>query len=733
MNSPRPGEGLRPDAAGPLLVPFARSHPLGARDRAELALPLSGDAAARQAAETHGVTAHFVARRWLHKSDLAADSHWTGRLSLLGLTGTIALFTIVAVQLRTGVGGAGFARLCTNWLYDGVGTLAGVTCLARGLRRGEAAWLWIAAGIFAWTFGDLYYTLALQNLASQPFPSIADVGYLGFYLPVFVGLGLLVRSSVIDFAGVVWLDGLIGGFTVCALATGLVLGPVWHTSTGSFAAVATNLAYPAGDALLLALIFCVLGLSGWKLDRLWLYLGGGLVLFAAADSVYLVEVARGTYHYGGWLDLGWPAGFVLLAAGSVAPVRRVQRRLDGIALVLAPAGMALICLAIEVWDHFQRMQTVSVIVASLGLLAVIGRLMLTFREHVALLQLTRVESLSDSLTGLGNRRALVRRLDEYFSLAAGPALLLLFDLDGFKAYNDTFGHGAGDVLLQRLGTRLRHAVAGRGEVYRLGGDEFCILVHGASVELPWVRAAASASLRESGEGFAITCSSGHVLLPGEADNTHDALQVADRRMYAEKGLGIVGRESQGILFQALVERDEALGERMDGVARYSAALAAELGLVGTEAKLVRAAAELHDVGKLALPETILQKPGRLDGDEWKIVQQHTLIGERIIAAAEGLEHVALTVRSTHERWDGDGYPDRLRGEEIPLAARVIAICDAYDAITSERPYRHASTRDRAIEELRAAAGTQFDPGLVEVFIECALPALEQPQQASVSA
>ena len=296
----------------------------------------------------------------------------------------------------------------------------------RGLRGGGGAgWVWIGAGIFAWTFGDIYYTIALQSLASQPFPSFADLGYLGFYVPVFVGLGLLVRSSVVDFRGFVWVDGLIAGFTVCALATGLVLGPVWHSSTGSFAAIATNLAYPAGDALLLALVFCAFGLSGWRLDRMWLVVGTGLVVFAVSDSVYLVEVAHGTYQYGGWLDLGWPAGFVLIAAGSlISPVHQVRSRLDGMALVLAPVGMALVCLGIEIWDHFQRVQTVALVAASLGLFAVIGRLMFTFKEYLVLLQLTRVESLSDALTGLGNRRALVRRLDEYFvSATVEPSLV----------------------------------------------------------------------------------------------------------------------------------------------------------------------------------------------------------------------------------------------------------------------------------------------------------------------
>ena len=435
-------------------------------------------------------------------------------LSAGSFAATASLFVAVAVQLKTGFGGSAVSNLFTNWLYDGVGFAAALTCAVRGSHKGERAWLWIAAGVLAWTAGDVYYTFALQNLQSPPFPSLADLGYLGFYVPVFIGLGLLVRRSVLDFDGVVWLDGLIGGFTVCAVATGLVLGAVWSTSTGTFAAVATNLAYPAGDALLLALVFCVLGLSGWKLSPVWGLLGGGLLIFAVADSVYLVQVAHDSYRYGSWLDLGWPAGFVLIAAGSFAPsTRRARARLDGMPLLLAPVAMALICLGIEVWDHFHRVETVALVSASLGLLAVIGRLAFTFKEYIGLLQSTRAESLTDALTGLGNRRALVRHLDEYFVEASGESLLMLFDLDGFKAYNDAFGHGAGDALLERLGRRLRDTVGERGSVFRLGGDEFCILISGGSIDLPWVRAATSASLRESGDAFVITCSSGHTLLP----------------------------------------------------------------------------------------------------------------------------------------------------------------------------------------------------------------------------
>jgi len=632
------------------------------------------------------------------------------------------LFLSLAIQLETGFGGAWVDNLFTNWLYDCVGEAAALACLLRGLRHDEerTAWILVGLAILAWTGGDVYYTFALQNLANQPFPSLADAGYLGFYVPAFVGLGLLVRSRVVHFEGSVWLDGLIAALTVCSFAAGIVLEQVWRTSTGDLAAVATNLAYPAGDALLLALVVGAFAFSGWSLDRAWLLVALGL--FAVADSVYLVQVADGTYRYGSVLDLGWPAAFVLLGAAACLPRARVRRaRLEGWGLLAVPVVMAFGCLGVEVWDHFHRVSAVAMISASLGLAAVIARLGVTFGEHLRLLQRTRRESLTDALTGLGNRRALIQLLDGLFAAPAKPHLLLLFDLDGFKAYNDSFGHGAGDALLRRLGERLRTSLGGRGGAYRLGGDEFCILVPGTEVELEWIRTAASASLRESGDGFTITCSSGHVLVPTEAHTASEALQLADRRMYVEKGSALGGHDSREVLLRALAERDRALGEHTSVVADYAAAFASELGLHGAEAKLVRAAAELHDVGKLALPETILAKPAALDEAEWKLVRQHTLVGERIIGAADGLEDVARTVRSTHERWDGAGYPDGLGGEQIPLPARIVAICDAYDAMTSDRPYRPALTSAEAVAELRRSAGGQFDPTLTEVFVERVVP------------
>src|SRR5581483_1443367 len=279
---------------------------------------------------------------------------------------------------------------------------------------------------------------------------------------------------------------------------------------------------------------------------------------------------------------------------------------------------------------------------------------------------------------------------------------------------------AGDMLLARLGSRLRRAVCDRGEAFRLGGDEFCILLDGDLIDLDWVRATTMASLREGGEGFSITCSSGHALIPSEAGDSSEALQIADRRMYADKGVRVVARDSSGVLIQALIERDRFLGDHVRSVVDYAVALAGHAGLRGADIELVRAIAELHDVGKLALPESILLKPGPLDDEEWRLVRQHTVVGERIVAAADGLGEVAKAVRSTHERWDGTGYPDGLAGERIPFTSRLIAICDAYDAMTAPRPYTPALTQQEALDELMRHAGTQFDPNLVELFAGHAL-------------
>jgi diguanylate cyclase (GGDEF)-like protein len=337
-------------------------------------------------------------------------------------------------------------------------------------------------------------------------------------------------------------------------------------------------------------------------------------------------------------------------------------------------------------------------------------------DNALLAAASREEALTDALTGLRNRRALVADLE-----AAGPdatLTLALFDLDGFKHYNDTFGHPAGDELLSRLGGRLREAAPAGATAYRMGGDEFCVL---ATADVPGLIEQAAAALSEDGDAFRIGCSYGSALIPAEASNAEEALGLADQRMYAHKsGRSSASRQSTDVLLKVLSERSGDLREHMDGVAALAARTAERWGLPAHEVKRIALAAELHDVGKTAIPDTMLNKPGPLDQNEWAFMRRHTVIGERIILAAPSLAPTAELVRSSHEAFDGTGYPDALRGEDIPLGARIIAVADAFDAIVSDRPYRAARPVDEAVAELRRCAGTQFDPDVVEIF--CAMVA-----------
>ena len=175
------------------------------------------------------------------------------------------------------------------------------------------------------------------------------------------------------------------------------------------------------------------------------------------------------------------------------------------------------------------------------------------------------------------------------------------------------------------------------------------------------------------------------------------------------------RQSTDVLLQVLSERNTQLGDHLDEVTELCAAVGEALDLPDDQAVHVLRAASLHDVGKAAVPEAILDKPGPLDEDEWSYIRRHTLIGERILAAAPALAPAARLVRSSHERLDGRGYPDGLEGEQIPLGARIIAVCDAFEAMTADRPYRKAMSVEYALSELRACAGTHFDPAVVDAL------------------
>jgi diguanylate cyclase (GGDEF)-like protein len=332
----------------------------------------------------------------------------------------------------------------------------------------------------------------------------------------------------------------------------------------------------------------------------------------------------------------------------------------------------------------------------------------------------REQALTDPLTGLGNRRKLGAELESAFA-AEGQSLLLLFDLDGFKDYNDTFGHLAGDQLLSRLGAKLRRAVDDRGRAYRLGGDEFCAHLDLNGDNADEMILAVAAAVTETGTDYTIGASVGAVVLPREAASPELALRLADERMYANKRRRSTAARAQAgeVLLRTMRAKQPELDEHSSKVAELATKVACRLGVVGDALEEISRAAQLHDIGKVAIPDTILNKPTRLNPSDWQCIRNHTVLGESILDGAPALRGVARLVRASHERWDGSGYPDNLRGEEIPLGARIVSVCDAYEAMTSDRPYRGAIAHETACQELRRCAGEQFDPAVVSAFLTVA--------------
>ena len=632
------------------------------------------------------------------------------------------------------IGGRSWDGFFANGLYNALIIAGALAVVARGVlvREERRSWIALGLGVLAWAAGEIIYTLK-YGTATAPVPSLADPFYLAYYPGALYAVWRLARQRLASADRYLILDGLISSFAAAAVVSAAIFGAVWSTAGHKPEEVLTNLAYPVGDMLLLAAAIGVFSLTGWRPGRAWLVLGAGFVVGMVADSIYLYQQAVGTYHVGEVTDSLWPAAMLALAVAAwVRPPPQRERPVESMTMVAVPGVFALVALGVLVTSMFHRLNDLAVALAAASLLTVIARAALTLAENLRLLARARQEALHDVLTGLANRRMLLLDLEAMLAEATeeDPLVLVMFDLDGFKAYNDAFGHMAGDGLLARLGRNLDASITPFGRAYRIGGDEFCALIRPQPPGVDTIVGTAVAALTDRGEGFEIGSSHGIVFLPREASGMTAALRLADERMYHDKGerkaVLSPGRE---MLAAVLRERGAALSRHLQELAELSQRTGHRLGLSEEQQDELVRAAQLHDIGKAAIPDEILNKPATLSAEEWKLVRGHTIIGERILTTAPALAPVARIVRSSHERWDGAGYPDALAGEAIPIGARIISVGDAFLAMIADRSYGAGMSPDRALDELRRGAGTQFDPVVVEAFSAEVGMALGAPDRA----
>jgi len=366
-------------------------------------------------------------------------------------------------------------------------------------------------------------------------------------------------------------------------------------------------------------------------------------------------------------------------------------------------------------------------------------------ENAQLYARAEQRSRIDELTGLFNRRHFEERLKEEIgrhSRYGNLFSIFLIDLDSFKTYNDVYGHPSGDVLLSQLGKIIKSSIRDADQAFRYGGDEFVVVlphtaVEDARVVADRVRETIAGEMEK--KGIAVTCSIGLACYPSDGVMAGELVTVADTALYYAKrtggnrvylsskilsepldDAGTYARHNGLSAIYALVSTVEAKDPYTYGHSRkvntYAVALAEAIGLSPEDVSRVSTAALLHDIGKIGVSDKVLNKKGKLTKEDWEAIKSHPRLGATIVGNIPNLAPCVSTILHHHERWDGGGYPEGLKGEQISVEARILAIADSFDAMSSARPYRPALCGEKVLRELRRGAGSQFDPELVEVFI-----------------
>ena len=641
----------------------------------------------------------------------------------------------------------------------------------RGEMRRPQHWVPVSLGAAIVLF-------ALGQIVRQSaFPSWADALWLMAYPFLLVSVLLLPTRSLPSISrNRILVDGLMILTAVAAFSWYFSLGPVVFETHLMALARTTIAAYALWHLILvlcLLLLSTYLRESGLRLVVSVLAVAVGILLFS--DSVYAYQTLHGTATSQTLLEFVRSLGYMLVGlAGGFAPAALVRQR-DPIEAIpsyssvpdtagmphvwrylfpyaLIPAVVALIIYMGHVPTNPNVERGVYIVAAVLVELAFVHQY-LAYRELIAYANRSaRLETLAgtDPVTGLPNHRTVVALLDQEIDRSRRhnrSCAVLFLDLDHFKALNDTLGHQAGDIALREFSSVVRTVLRGFDSLGRWGGEEFVALLPETDNEAALgvaerARAAVAAHAFWAAGGARITCSCGVATYPSDAQDRARLIQLADQAMYAAKRLGrnqvrgvadlthaadvepwtTGSRQGDSILeetVEALVSlleaRSQGTRDHIHSVSRWAVRLAVALGVDAQQTHLVGLAGRLHDIGKVGLPDDLLQNADHLTEEERARVRSHAVLGAATVSSMPTLRPLAPLIRAHHERWDGKGYPDGLAMQAIPLGARILAVADAYSVMTADRPNRPASRPSAAFAELRRCSGTQFDPHVVDAL------------------
>jgi diguanylate cyclase (GGDEF)-like protein len=586
------------------------------------------------------------------------------------------------------------------------------------------------------TFYVLHYLLDRTG-----YPSLADPLYLGHYPLVVIALLLLIRHRAPGRDLPSALDASVLAVVAGMMSWLYLIAPQARLDSPLLVKL-TSLTYPVMDLAMLAVALRLFLGVGRRSPSFYL-LSTYLVAILTADTAYVLQQLAGTYQTGNFIDAIWLSGNLCLGAAALHPTMAPLG--EPVAVrdqELGPVRITALCAAALIAPSMLLLHNDSSDIKVIAL-AFAALFMLTIARLAGLVADQRRLAITDGLTGLHTRRFFEAQLPietERAKRAGGSLAVFIADVDRFKSINDRYGHPAGDRALIEIAARLRAASRAGDVLARYGGEEFALLVPEAGpTELPGIaqrlrdQVASSPIAVTDTSWIAVTVSVGAACFPRHSEDPAELIAAADRALYAAKSSGqdraVVGAPGPGddggdpamvdYLCRVADQVDVWLSsyEHSRAISRWTAVLAGELGYDTPTIHRAALAGRLHDIGKIVIPEAILTKPGSLDQDEWRLMREHPDYGYRLARTVPGFSTVAHVIRQHHERYDGTGYPQGLRAHAIRPEARLIAVCDAWAAMRADRPYQAALSVERARAELRHGRGTQFDPDLVDLFLD----------------